>query len=223
MPQMRAVMSGASAQRPAAQEGLEEARRLEDPQLDVLDLARRGARTCIAALALDPGEVVGLDPCACAPSALAHAAASCARSRRGTARRVGVEACGSADEVGGRRRRGRRIQAAQRRGVGRLHRPEAAVAAAVVAGQSAPQPAWVTGPEAGRAVGDHHADVAAPLALDADAVGGDRRACARRGTRRSPRAAGACRSGSPAARSRPGRGRRSASRSPSVEMYSGVA
>ena len=33
--------------------------------------------------------------------------------------------------------------------VRRLHRPEAAVAAAVVGGQIAPQPAWVTGPRHG--------------------------------------------------------------------------
>ena len=37
MPQMRAVMSGTSDEVPAAQESLEQARRLEDLELDVLD------------------------------------------------------------------------------------------------------------------------------------------------------------------------------------------
>ena len=46
MPQMRAVMSGASERAPA-QKRLEEARRLEDAQLDVLDRAV-ASRTDIA-------------------------------------------------------------------------------------------------------------------------------------------------------------------------------
>ena len=59
---------------------------------------------------------------------------------------------------------------------GRLHRPEAAVAAAVVGGAERAAAGVGDRTEAGGAVGDHDADVAAPLALDADAVRGDRRA-----------------------------------------------
>ena len=55
---MRAVMSGASVNDAAAQERLEEARRLEDPQLDVLDPAAVEPHDH-RALALDAGEVVG--------------------------------------------------------------------------------------------------------------------------------------------------------------------
>jgi hypothetical protein len=52
------------AKRTAAEESLEEARRLEDPQLDVLDLAvDQPHRHC--PLALDAREVVGLDRAAC--------------------------------------------------------------------------------------------------------------------------------------------------------------
>ena len=60
MPQMRAVMSGASRECAAAQERLEEARRLVDPQLDVGDAAVLDLHEH-RALALDAREVVGLD------------------------------------------------------------------------------------------------------------------------------------------------------------------
>src|SRR5688572_15110875 len=64
-----------------------------------------------------------------------------------------------------------RVQRLRPRG---LHRAEAAVAAAVV-GRAQRAAAGVRDrAEAGRAVGDHHADVAGALALDADAVRGDR-------------------------------------------------
>src|SRR5688572_28244191 len=63
---------------------------------------------------------------------------------------------------------------AERARVRRLHRPEAAEAAAVIARAQRPAARVRDGPEAGRAVGDHHADVAGPLALDADAVVADR-------------------------------------------------
>ena len=59
MPQMRAVMSGASVNERPAEQRLEEPRRLEDAQLDVLDAPVRephGHR----ALALDAREVVGM-------------------------------------------------------------------------------------------------------------------------------------------------------------------
>src|SRR3954469_8101222 len=62
---------------------------------------------------------------------------------------------------------------AERAGVRRLHRPEAAVAAAVVARAQRSAAGVRDRPEARRPVRDHHADVAAPLALDADAVGLD--------------------------------------------------
>ena len=60
MPQMRAVMSGRLGELAAAEERLEEARRLEDPQLDVLDrvaVELDGHR----ALALDAREVLRHD------------------------------------------------------------------------------------------------------------------------------------------------------------------
>ena len=61
---------------------------------------------------------------------------------------------------------------------GRLHRPEAAVAAAVVGRAECAAAGVRDRPEAGRAVGDHHADVAARLALEADAVRRDLRPAA---------------------------------------------
>src|SRR4051794_38053408 len=65
--------------------------------------------------------------------------------------------------------------ASERPGVRRLHRPEAAVAAAVVARAQRAAAGVRDRPEARRAVGHHDAHVAAPLALDADAVRLDRR------------------------------------------------
>ena len=53
--------------------------------------------------------------------------------------------------------------------------PEAAVAAAVVRRADRPAPRVRDRPEARSSVRDHHADVAAPLALDADALRGDAR------------------------------------------------
>ena len=67
--------------------------------------------------------------------------------------------------------------AAQRGRVRRFHRAEAAVAAALV-GRAERVAAGVRHrAQAGRAVRDHHADRAAPLALEADAVGRDIAAC----------------------------------------------
>src|SRR5262245_49175761 len=68
--------------------------------------------------------------------------------------------------------------AAERARVRRLHRAEAAIAAAVVARAQCAAAGVGDRPEARRAVRDHHADVAAALALDADAVRRDRRAAA---------------------------------------------
>src|SRR5687767_3177425 len=62
---------------------------------------------------------------------------------------------------------------AERGRVRRLHRPEAAEAAAVVARAQRTAARVRDGAEAGRAVRDHHADVAGPFALDADAVVAD--------------------------------------------------
>ena len=60
MPQIRAVMSGRLGEGAAAQEGLEEAWRLVDLELDVLDLAVPDPHLH-RALALDPGERLGAD------------------------------------------------------------------------------------------------------------------------------------------------------------------
>src|SRR6266540_3203355 len=59
--------------------------------------------------------------------------------------------------------------------VGLLHWAEAAVAAAVVARAQRAAAGVGHRAQARRAVGDHHADVAAALALDADTVAGDLR------------------------------------------------
>ena len=61
MPQMRAVMSGASVNCAAAQERLEEARRLEDPAARTSSTSPSRDADDMRALALDPGEVVGPD------------------------------------------------------------------------------------------------------------------------------------------------------------------
>ena len=55
MPQMRAMMSGTSSKRPAAQQGLEQPRRLEDRQLHVLDAIAAQADVQ-APFALDAGQ-----------------------------------------------------------------------------------------------------------------------------------------------------------------------
>src|SRR5436190_1425480 len=65
--------------------------------------------------------------------------------------------------------------AAEGRHVRRLHRPVAAVTAAVVGRAECPAAGVSHGPEARRAVRDHHADVAAPLALHADTLARDAR------------------------------------------------
>src|SRR4051812_317658 len=62
---------------------------------------------------------------------------------------------------------------AERLGAWRLHRAEAPVAPAVVGGAQRAAARMGDRPEARRAVGHHHADVAAALALDAHAVRGD--------------------------------------------------
>src|SRR5262249_7656526 len=67
---------------------------------------------------------------------------------------------------------------AERSGVRRLHRAEAAVAAPVVAGAERAAPGVRDGAEARRPVSDGDADVAAALALGADAGRGDVRAAA---------------------------------------------
>src|SRR5450755_2642460 len=63
---------------------------------------------------------------------------------------------------------------AQRCGVGRLHRPEAAVATAIERRAQRTATGVRHRAQAGRAVSDHDAVVAAQLALLADARGGDR-------------------------------------------------
>src|SRR4051794_24491094 len=60
---------------------------------------------------------------------------------------------------------------AQRAGVGRLHRPEAAVAAAVITGAQRAAAGVRHRAEARRAVRDEHAHVAGALALHTHAVG----------------------------------------------------
>ena len=60
MPQMRAVMSGASLKARPPQKTLEEARRLEDVELGVLDLAVPD-RDLERAFAFDPGERADFD------------------------------------------------------------------------------------------------------------------------------------------------------------------
>src|SRR6266536_5632012 len=61
----------------------------------------------------------------------------------------------------------------QRRGVRGLHRAEAAVTAAAVRRAQRAAAGLGYRPEAGRAVGDHHARDPGPLALDAHAVAAD--------------------------------------------------
>ena len=127
-----------------------------------LDARRRRSATCMRALALDAGEARRRRDRA--PSRAHGASLS---SRNGSA--PGVEGAVDAHEVALARPRARHPRA-QRRGVRRLHRPEAAVAAAVVGRAERAAAGVGDRPEARRAVRDHHADVAAPLALDADAV-----------------------------------------------------
>src|SRR5512133_854620 len=117
-----------------------------------------------------------------APSPSTRARTSVMISRSAIARlalgaergRAGVEGAVQADHVAlGQpvtRHPGR-----ERPGVGLLHRPEAAVAAAVVARAQGAAAGVGHRAQARRSVRDHHADVAAALALDADAVPGDLR------------------------------------------------
>src|SRR5919198_4163454 len=93
---------------------------------------------------------------------------------RGERSRAGVERAVEAHDVALRQAVPRQ-PGAQRTGVGLLHRAEAAVAAAVVARAQRPTAGVRHRAHARRAVGDHDADVAAPLALHADAVRGDLR------------------------------------------------
>src|SRR5215207_4276877 len=83
--------------------------------------------------------------------------------------RAGVEAAVDPDEIALARAELRHA-AAQRRAVGRLHRSEAAIAAAVVGGADRSTAGVRHRTKARRAVRDGHADGAAALALDADAV-----------------------------------------------------
>ena len=71
MPQMRAVMSGRLGELAAAEQRLEEARRLEDLELHLLDLVALDADEH-RALALDAREVVGADLARRAAVRLAH-------------------------------------------------------------------------------------------------------------------------------------------------------
>ena len=186
----------------AAQERLEEARRLEDAELGRVRPCRRES-TIERAFALDAREVVDLD------ASYAPCSLGLLPERLG----VGVEGAEDARAMSRRAMPSARARAAERSGVRRLHRPEAAVAAAVVGRAERAAAGMGDRAEAGRAVRDHHADIALQLALDADAVMRRSPACAGQKAPRSPRGAGACRSGSRAARNRPARGRRSASRS----------
>src|SRR5687767_10478544 len=87
---------------------------------------------------------------------------------------AGVERAVDADEIA---RIGTELRHARalRRRVGRLLRPEAAVAAAVVRRADGAAAGVRDGPEARRAVRHHDADSAAALALDANAVRADAR------------------------------------------------
>ena len=119
-------------------------------------------------LALDAGQVVRLDR-----ARRGRLSAHGPRSPPGTGR-ARVEGAVEADEVdllGAQPPE----PAGQRGGVGRLHRPVAAVAAAVVGGAERPAAGVGDRSEAGRAVGDHDAHVAAALALDAHAARRDGR------------------------------------------------
>src|SRR4051794_23072636 len=100
-----------------------------------------------------------------APSPSTRASASVTISRSGT----GVERPVEADEIAlGHAVRGQPgAEGARVRG---LHRPEAAVAAAVIARAQRAAARVRDGAEAWRAVRDHDAHVAPPLALDAHAV-----------------------------------------------------
>ncbi len=99
------------------------------------------------------------------PQAVAHGASLASAERR----RAGVEGAVHAHQVdvlGAELA----MRALERRGVRRLHRPVAAVAAAVVGGADRAAAGVGDRAQAGRAVRDHHAHGAAALALDADAV-----------------------------------------------------
>ena len=169
MPQIRERDVGRLAEVAAAQERLEEARRLVDAQLD-------GRHDAV-------------------PDAHVHARP---RPRRARACSCGSCACGRVSgwlmriallpELGtGRVERaedvvqlpfGRAETLAPAREGGRVRGllgPEAAVAAAIVRRADRPAPGVRDRPEAGRPVRDHDADVAAPLALDADALRRDAR------------------------------------------------
>ena len=166
MPQMRAVMSGASRERAAAQQRLEEARRLEDPRAAV-------ARTIAVAhrhVERRPRPRRGPGSRRVDRPSVAHGA----RSPRGTAGAAALKVRIDALHVASGRRRAGRASRLSDGVFGRLLRPEAAVAAAVVGRAQRAAPGLGHRPQAGRAVRHHHADVAAPLALDADAV---RRRC----------------------------------------------
>ena len=173
MPQIRAVMSGTSVKARPAQKRLEEARRLVDAELDLGDLVALEPHVH-RPLALDPGEVVGADhPLA---ASLAHGVSLACAEGRSRGVEGAVDAHRSSSSLPSSREAG-----VERGRVGRLHRPVAAVAAAVVGGADRAAAGVRDRPEAGRAVGHHHAHGAPPLALDADAVRADPRPPAGRG------------------------------------------
>ena len=161
MPQMRAVMSGASVEVSAPQEGLEEARRLEDFEFHVgnlpfLDLHEQGT------LAFDAGQVIDFDR----ESSSAFMRFALPAERVG----VGVEAAEGAQETLFAHSEFAAHPRTERAGVRSFHRTIAAVAAAVVGGADRAAAGVSDRPQAWRAVRDHHADRAAQFALDADAV-----------------------------------------------------
>ena len=162
-------MSGGSVYCAAAQQALEEPRRLEDIQPDLGDLAVLG-HDLQAALALDPGERGHLNAVCHGPSVMAR----CLLAERLSA---GGERAERADQVA--LARAELVPArGKRRGVRRLHRPEAAVAAP---GERRAQRAAAGlrhRAEAGRPVRHHHAGVPGALALDAHAVPADPRLAA---------------------------------------------
>ena len=168
---MRAVMSGASVKCAAAQERLEEARRLVDPQLHVDRLAVADLDEH-RALALDAGEVVGAQRLA------SYSWAVLASSNAGAfALNVRKTRTSAGSLIPSTRSR---FESDTVFGVS--IGPEAAVAAARVGRADRAAAGLRDRPEARRAVRDHDAGRPAALALHADASSPARSAGARAGS-----------------------------------------
>ncbi len=170
MPQMRAVMSGASVNARPRRNASKKRGGSKMPSCTSIDLAVPHRASVSAAFALDAGQVVDLDRAL--SRSLTSAVAPAPRSRAGTARRSALKRAEDAHQVAaGATPSARATSARASARVRRLLRPEAAVAAAVVGRADRAAAGLRHRPEAGRAVRHHDADVAAQLALDADAVG----------------------------------------------------